>query len=738
MAKRLDKFTKPFQASRVAFLLSEVITNGAGEMVDLVCRFANAPAAALLDADAADLSGQRFTHSFPPGKLAELEPLATVAFSGSASSFSYVTVLGRELSVTCYQPMYGLAACILEEVRRPGARDPSKLLTEALPGAVAVIELGRDGVRNLSFNRRLCDLTGYGRKEFLSRFSDDFSALVEKADWPDLLQDLLDAARSSRPVHHEFRLVRKSGGPLWMDLRAEKISAQGGTAVFYAALLNVDRQKRDQARLEEALRQLENTRDRLHQLFDHLPGSYCVFRLPAPGVGAAEPVWGSRELAQLLGLLPEELAPTLLADPLAMVPPADRPGLLEAVERVRAEGTALRHTFRLQRMDGALLWLALDATGRPQPDGSFLLYTAVKDMTVQRQAEADLRSLTELYRLLLNGSDVVLVDYDPAGDVVQIELPDREGRRTVRTIPGYLAYLKNASSIHPEDRNSVAAALRRMSVKPGAHAFEFRGNLGLGWRWFRVSGTSLFDEQGTVYRVLGKVEDLTERRAAAERFQGLRSHYDHVSKGALAAVRLDLSADRLLDARGKTPHLTRVLFGNTAGECLRGIQENLPDPAEQAQFGQLFSREALLDAFCRGSSHFGLQHLFSMGDGSVIQVRSMLEIAENPDTRRVEAFLSTVDTDLESRRAQALDTLLRRELLQAMTVDPATGRCRPLTGDGSGGEVPYAALNGPPLLEVLAVLAEQDSYSWGNDQRQLRFFWLDETHRLLLVTDNRM
>ena len=48
MAKYLSKFSKPFQNSRIPFLLAEVITNGSGEMVDLICRFANAPAAAVL------------------------------------------------------------------------------------------------------------------------------------------------------------------------------------------------------------------------------------------------------------------------------------------------------------------------------------------------------------------------------------------------------------------------------------------------------------------------------------------------------------------------------------------------------------------------------------------------------------------------------------------------------------------------------------------------------------------
>ena len=48
VAKHLEKFTKPFQGSRIPFALAEVVTNGSGDMVDLVCRFANDAAGTLL------------------------------------------------------------------------------------------------------------------------------------------------------------------------------------------------------------------------------------------------------------------------------------------------------------------------------------------------------------------------------------------------------------------------------------------------------------------------------------------------------------------------------------------------------------------------------------------------------------------------------------------------------------------------------------------------------------------
>ena len=150
MAKHLDKFTSPFQESRIPFLLAEPLTNGQGEMVDLICRFANPAAGELLGITPAALKNARLLRRFPTLSLDPLRPLQQVAFSGSCASFSYTTLLGKPLRITCYQPMYGMAACFLDAVREGGEAAP--LPADQIPAAAAMLELSRSGVRCLSCN----------------------------------------------------------------------------------------------------------------------------------------------------------------------------------------------------------------------------------------------------------------------------------------------------------------------------------------------------------------------------------------------------------------------------------------------------------------------------------------------------------------------------------------------------------------------------------------------------------
>ena len=145
MAKHLDKFTQPFRDSPIPFALAEILTNGAGEMVDLVCRFLNPAAAALLG-----LSRRRCRAAACPSS-GQSGRWSAGAHAGR-SFFRLLRLLplcdrrGQTLTVTCYQVMYGTVACLLDP--RSGAGAQSGALPELLPGAD--LELNREGLRCLA------------------------------------------------------------------------------------------------------------------------------------------------------------------------------------------------------------------------------------------------------------------------------------------------------------------------------------------------------------------------------------------------------------------------------------------------------------------------------------------------------------------------------------------------------------------------------------------------------------
>lgn len=380
MKKYLENFTKPYQKSRIPFLLAEIITDGTGEMVDLAFRFVNTSAAVLLDSTVELMQGSRFTHIFPTERLCSFLPLAEVAFRGSAASFEYRSLLGRQITISCYQPTYGVASCILEEreTLNTGKAPPqyaAPLLAENLPCGIAVLEAGPQGLLNHSFNSRLCELSGYSRKDLLTQFSGDFSPLFYADDWVGLLQSLRDSARDKLPVNRDVRLVRKDGIPLWVNLRAKPLSVEERSAVFYTMLMDIDARHRVQDRTEASLRELSDLRSQFNQLFDCLPGGFCLFKT-TPGGQRTELLRASRDLSELLGYSAEEFRRLFTAAPLAEVHPEDREALQRTLSSFPGCKAELQSSFRVRQKNGAYLRLLMQARMQVQNDGSILIYAS--------------------------------------------------------------------------------------------------------------------------------------------------------------------------------------------------------------------------------------------------------------------------------------------------------------------------------------------------------------------------
>ena len=672
MAKHLDKFTRPFQNSAIPFVLAEVLTNGQGQMVDLVCRFLNPAAASLLQVAPEAVQGRRLSQLSPVPALEDLFPVQAVAFSGSSASFPCETAGGQTLSVTCYQVMYGVVGCLLDPCRE-SAGGGTPPLPEAVPAAV--LELDRSGLRCVACNQPLGQLTGWTQKSLLNRGADGFAALTVSEDWPALLQALLDAAREKRDADQDLRLLLRDGGSVWVNLRAEFLSSRQGRTVFRGIFTDIDRLRQRETALRESLVRQEAARRQAADLLERVPVGLC--RLHRRPDGGTEVLRINQALCQLLALSSDALAARLAEDPGVFLQADQREELLADAVRARECRLPLRRVCRIVSGEGRVCALSVHAVWEPQPDGGWLVSIACSDVSQEAAADREHRIRAQMCDLLLEHTSLLTLDYDPAADLAQIQRHSPGGRRTSRTISGYLKSLSNAPYLHPEDRRRLAGAIRRALTRPGTVSGSYRADYeGTGWRQYQISWMSLFDERGDVRRLLGKAEDVTSRRAAAEHFRQLAAQHRKQARSCLASARLDLTANQTLDAKAASRHLLRSLFDRTADACLQRMADALPDPEERARFGSLFSQASLGEAFAQGRFQSSLVHRLSMGKGGTRWVLTAVEVAENPDSLHLEAFFQLQDQSSHRLREALLEALVRQEGRLILTVDTATGGCR--------------------------------------------------------------
>jgi len=287
-------------------------------------------------------------------------------------------------------------------------------------------------------------------------------------------------------------------------MRAGESSAGRAYTGFVAELRSDGRRRSD-----EALRQSE---DRYRRLVDLSPDGVLI--LQSQRVVFANPaavaLLGARDESELIGRSVLDLAH-----------PDDHPAILARMAEVLDGQRAT--TFqerRYIRFDGVPLDVEVAATLYPDPAGP-AIQVIMRDITARKRSESANRESEERFRQIAETID----------EVFWITPPDKN--RMIYVSPAYekiwgrpcaelYASPRNwLAAIHEDDRDRVIhAALNKQAE--GTYDEEYRivrpdGTL----RWIRDRAFPLRDEMGTIYRIVGLAEDITDRKRVESEIRAL-------------------------------------------------------------------------------------------------------------------------------------------------------------------------------------------------------------------------
>lgn len=272
----------------------------------------------------------------------------------------------------------------------------------------------------------------------------------------------------------------------------------------------------------------------------------------------------------------------LLARPfIEFVHPDDRQATLREVERLIIAGEpVLQFENRYEHKDGS--WRVLSwKSAAAQPDG--FMYAVARDVTELKQAEEALRGSEERFRLMARATNDVLWDWNLVTDSVW-------WGATVAAVFGYgHGDLEPdseswSSRIHPEDHERILAEIQdAMARRKSAWSGEYRFRRADG-SYAEVFDRAflLFNESGVPVRIVGAMQDCTERRRGekAERY--------------LAAI-VEFSEDAIIgkDLESVIESWNRgaeKLFGYHAGEMVGQPATRLIPPDRLYEEAQILDR----------------------------------------------------------------------------------------------------------------------------------------------------
>jgi PAS domain S-box-containing protein len=175
--------------------------------------------------------------------------------------------------------------------------------------------------------------------------------------------------------------------------------------------------------------------------------------------------------------------------------------------------------YRFRRSDGTYAhvyargYVVHDGEGQPRR-----LIGAMLDITARKEYEQALRDSEERLRMALAGGQIGTWEWDLTTNAVRwaghaSRVFDLDPQAYPRDFASFLSY------VHPEDRTSVEVGVRQAIRRGQMVEVEFRiASEGGEHRWVAAQGQAYRDARGHTVRMLGVIQDVTERKRLESQF----------------------------------------------------------------------------------------------------------------------------------------------------------------------------------------------------------------------------
>jgi PAS domain S-box-containing protein len=262
-------------------------------------------------------------------------------------------------------------------------------------------------------------------------------------------------------------------------------------------------------RSDDALRQSE---ERYRRLVDLAPDA--VFIVQAGRVLFVNPagvrLLGAQDATEVIG--------RTVAD---LVHPDELRAVLSRIDEVlEGQRATVFQERRYTRFDGTPVDVEVAATLYPDPGGP-AIQIILRDITERKRAESVSRESEERFRQIAESIDEVFWITPPDKNQMIYVSPAYEKIWGRSCSDLYVNPRNWLAAIHPDDRDRVIhAALTKQSE--GTYDEEYRiVRPDGGERWIRDRAFPLRDGDGTIYRVVGLAEDITDRKLVESEIRAL-------------------------------------------------------------------------------------------------------------------------------------------------------------------------------------------------------------------------
>ncbi|MBF0242005.1 MAG: PAS domain-containing protein [Desulfamplus sp.] len=349
--------------------------------------------------------------------------------------------------------------------------------------------------------------------------------------------------------------------------------------------------------------------------------------------------------------------------------------------------------LRMLRKDSEPFWARLESTVLKDKDGSATFRVIIIDITECKKAENRLKDITLRYKLVMEGSQGGIWDWDVVNSKVNFsprwkqmrgyaddEISDNINEWKSRIHPVDLDRVMAAVDAHFRGKTEVFNEVYRIQCKDGT------------WRWIIDRGKALRDRDGRVLRMAGSEIDITEQKEMKDALSflltcGLPATGEDFFESLARYLSQTLAMEYVcIDSVDKDGLMAQTVAVYNCGKFETNVKYSLKDtPCGEVinsnaiccypkEVRKLFPNDLALQDLM-AESYFGTTLLDSKGE--IIGLIAIIGYCELKESKKVESLLKIVAPraagELERRKIEEEHERLQSQLNHAQKLE-AVGR----------------------------------------------------------------
>ncbi|WP_440956269.1 PAS domain-containing protein [Methanosarcina sp. Mfa9] len=359
------------------------------------------------------------------------------------------------------------------------------------------------------------EITGYGYEEFQDFVPEAWAEHLHPEDRKRVVEVHKKCLETGEAFHEEYRLRRKDGSYFYAEDSGFYLKDENGKVCRAPGVIkDISERKLAQEKIEESEKKFRIIAEQIGQLiFDQDPETGKI-------------KWEGA-IQEITGYNSGEFNSFSIPDLLEIIHPEDREKAFAGHEACMKSGGSYNEEFRLRKKNGTYIYVEDTALYLKNEKGNvYRILGVVKDITERKLSMQKIEESEERFRLVAEQTGQGVYDYN-------VESERLSWTGAIEEISGYRAEDPRISSrelweshIHPEDRKR-AAEYYEQALKEGKEYhqdYRIRRKDG-SYAYVENNGVFLKDEKGRVYRMLGAIKDITERRLAREKLEKSEERY---------------------------------------------------------------------------------------------------------------------------------------------------------------------------------------------------------------------